>query len=82
MYHVFALFIVGFAGERTPLHWFRWAGNCFVAGTLLFSGSLYSISLLHIGDHPIPAWLGIITPMGGLLLIAGWLLLIIGFARR
>jgi uncharacterized membrane protein YgdD (TMEM256/DUF423 family) len=46
----------------------RWAGRCWAAGTLLFSGSLY---LLALGG---PRWLGPVTPLGGGALIAGWVL--------
>jgi uncharacterized membrane protein YgdD (TMEM256/DUF423 family) len=44
-------------------------GPCFAIGTLLFSGSLYGLAL----DGP--KWLGPITPLGGLSLMIGWLLL-------
>ncbi len=44
-----------------------WAALCWTTGTLLFSGSLYGLAL---GG---PRWLGPITPVGGLVLIAGWL---------
>jgi uncharacterized membrane protein YgdD (TMEM256/DUF423 family) len=52
------------------------AGWAFVAGTLMFSGSLYVLSL---GG---PRWLGPITPVGGLALIFGWLALAYGALRR
>ncbi|MFM2289538.1 MAG: hypothetical protein RL684_2681 [Pseudomonadota bacterium] len=45
-----------------------WATRCVLIGTLLFSGSLY---LLVAGA---PRWLGALTPIGGLALIAGWAL--------
>lgn len=45
----------------------RGAGWCFVVGGALFAGTLY---LMALG---LPKWLGAITPIGGLLLIAGWL---------
>ena len=44
-----------------------WAAACWVAGTVLFSGSLYGLALG--GPH----WLGPVTPLGGLTLMAGWL---------
>lgn len=47
------------------------AAYCWVAGMLLFSGSLYALAL---GG---PSWLGPITPLGGVLLMAGWLSLAI-----
>jgi uncharacterized membrane protein YgdD (TMEM256/DUF423 family) len=49
----------------------RWTARCWIAGTVLFSGSLYGLAL---GG---PAWLGPITPLGGAALIAGWILLVI-----
>ncbi|MCA9530577.1 MAG: DUF423 domain-containing protein [Myxococcales bacterium] len=42
------------------------AGGCFAAGVLLFSGSLYTMTVTGA------RWLGAVTPIGGLLLIAGW----------
>jgi uncharacterized membrane protein YgdD (TMEM256/DUF423 family) len=42
---------------------------CFTTGILIFSGSLYTLAVTNV------RWLGAITPVGGLLLIAGWLLL-------
>ena len=47
-----------------------WPGCCFVAGTLLFSGSLYALAL------GAPRWCGMITPFGGTVWIVAW----IGFA--
>lgn len=46
------------------------AGFAFLVGTLLFSGSLYLIALLTIKN------LGLITPIGGLFFVVGWLLLV------
>jgi hypothetical protein len=46
------------------------AGWCFVAGTLVFSGSLYLLSLTGT------KWLGAITPLGGVAFLAGWLCLL------
>lgn len=46
------------------------AGWLFVGGTLVFSGTLYTLALTDI------KWLGAITPLGGLALIAGWLALL------
>ncbi|GEC90601.1 DUF423 domain-containing protein [Brevibacillus brevis] len=48
-----------------------WAGWCFTAGTLIFSGSLYTLALTGIKV------LGAITPIGGVLFLAGWALLAI-----
>ena len=65
--HALGLLAVAWAVERWPTA--SIAGWLFVAGTLLFSGSLYVLVLT--GQR----WLGAITPLGGLAFIAGWLLL-------
>jgi len=54
----------------------RGSGWCFVAGGAIFAGTLY---LMALGC---PRWLGAITPIGGALLIAGWLWLAWSVARR
>ncbi len=69
MYHALGLLAVAWAAGRWPVAGTGAAGGCFVAGTLLFSGSLY---LLALGG---PRWLGAITPFGGLCFLAGWALL-------
>ena len=69
MYHAFALFAAAWAAARWPGALTNAAGWLFVAGTIVFSGSLYLLSLT--GQR----WLGAITPLGGLALLAGWLCL-------
>lgn len=56
------------------------AGWLFVAGTVLFAGSLYTMAGLVALGGPKIGWLGAITPLGGLCFIAGWLVL--AFAAR
>lgn len=69
MYHALALFAVAWAQSRWPGTLVTASGWCFLAGTLLFSGSLYVLSLTGL------RWLGAITPLGGLAFLAGWLCL-------
>jgi uncharacterized membrane protein YgdD (TMEM256/DUF423 family) len=69
MYHAFALLAVGWAQTRWPGPVLNAGGWLFVAGTVVFSGSLYALSLS--GQR----WLGAIAPIGGLALLAGWLCL-------
>ena len=69
MYHAFGLLAVAWALDRWPGGAAAVAGWLFVAGTVLFSGSLY---LLALGN---PSWLGAVTPVGGLCFIAGWAVL-------
>ncbi len=67
--HGLALFACAWVLQSWPSRIAVAAGACFVAGTLLFSGSLYLLALL--GE---PA-LGAVAPLGGAALLAGWLLL-------
>jgi uncharacterized membrane protein YgdD (TMEM256/DUF423 family) len=69
MYHALALFAVAWACTRWPGTLANAAGWLFVAGTLVFSGSLYLLALT--GEK----WLGAVTPLGGLAFLAGWLCL-------
>lgn len=69
MYHAFALIVVAWAATRWPGTLVTASGWFFLVGTLLFSGSLYLLSLTGI------RWLGAITPLGGLAFLAGWLCL-------
>ena len=69
MYHALALLAVGWAAGRWPGAVMTASGWLFVAGTIVFSGSLYALALSGA------RWLGAITPLGGLALLAGWLCL-------
>ena len=69
MFHALALLAVAWAQTRWPGAVLTASGWLFVAGTLVFSGSLYALSLSGL------RWLGAITPVGGLALLAGWLCL-------
>jgi uncharacterized membrane protein YgdD (TMEM256/DUF423 family) len=51
------------------------AGYCFMAGIVLFSGSLYLLSTAKLMGLTTVKWLGPITPIGGLFFIAGWIFL-------
>ena len=74
MFHALALIAVGILmspslfGSVTQL---SWAGYLILAGIIIFSGSLYVLSLSGIGI------LGAITPIGGVAFIAGWIMLIV-----
>jgi uncharacterized membrane protein YgdD (TMEM256/DUF423 family) len=72
-YHALAVLAVGLIAARWPSRAVDNAGWCFLAGIALFSGSLYALALT--GEKR----LGMITPFGGALFLAGWGLL--AFAR-
>lgn len=70
MYHALALLAVSWACARLPASSLAgWAGILFIVGTVLFSGSLYVLSLTG------RLWMGAITPLGGLAFLAGWICL-------
>jgi len=69
MYHAFALVACAWAATRWPGSLVTAAAVLFVAGTLVFSGSLYALALTGA------RWLGAITPLGGLAFLAGWVCL-------
>lgn len=76
MYHALALLGLGLLIQHQPhSKWLRLSGYTFIAGTLLFSGSLYALAL------GAPHALGIITPFGGLCLLMGWLSFALGAWR-
>jgi uncharacterized membrane protein YgdD (TMEM256/DUF423 family) len=69
MYHAMGLLAVGWVASRWPGGAAAAAGWLFLAGTVLFSGSLYALALSGV------RWLGAITPFGGVAFIAGWVAL-------
>jgi uncharacterized membrane protein YgdD (TMEM256/DUF423 family) len=75
MYHALALFAVAWATTRWPGTTLNAAGWLFVVGIMIFAGTLYAIAF------GAPRWLGAITPIGGLALLAGWLAVVVGVWR-
>jgi uncharacterized membrane protein YgdD (TMEM256/DUF423 family) len=70
MYHALALILIALLITRLPTSTsLLVAGYAFIAGILLFCGSLYALSLSGI------KWLGAITPLGGVAFIIGWICL-------
>ena len=67
--HTLALLGVALLATQVPGRLVTWAGVSFAVGILLFSGSLYLLTLTGISK------LGIVTPFGGLAFLVGWLLL-------
>ncbi|EMP55078.1 hypothetical protein MSNKSG1_12442 [Marinobacter santoriniensis NKSG1] len=77
MYHALALVLVSLlAGRGLSSRLLEWAARFFLAGIVLFCGSLYLLVL--VGAH----WLGPVTPMGGLCFMVGWALLITAGVRQ
>jgi uncharacterized membrane protein YgdD (TMEM256/DUF423 family) len=74
-YHVFALALTGLLYKAYANKKLKYAGNLFILGIIFFSGSLYLLTFLGTDNFK---WIGAITPLGGIFLIAGWLLLAAG----
>ncbi len=76
MFHTISLLITGLMVKNEKTHrLLMWVGYLFLFGILIFSGSLYVLSVTNI------TLLGAITPIGGLAFIAGWLLLAVYLIR-
>jgi len=71
MWHALALGLIALLINKQASRLLHYAGWLMFAGILLFSGSLYALSLSGL------KWLGMITPLGGVCFLAAWLLLII-----
>ncbi len=76
MYHALALLAVGVIAARGSSAAATTAGWAFIGGIVVFSGSLYLLALT--GQR----WLGAVTPLGGLALLAGWAALVWAFLAR
>jgi len=80
-YHVFALLAVGILCKEFSGKLLVWAGKLFIAGIIIFSGSLYLLCYVKYNQLPLN-WLGAITPFGGAAFIAGWILLFWALVKR
>jgi len=74
-YHTLALILLGILMLNVQSNYFSYAGISFLIGIVIFSGSLYTLSLTNI------TWLGAITPIGGLAFIMGWVFMILGISK-
>lgn len=81
-YHGLALLAAGIIYSSFPFRLVKYASSCFITGILLFSGSLFAMTVLKINGEVGLGGLGILTPIGGLFFIAGWLLLLLAVARK
>ncbi len=74
-YHALALLLLGILMFQLKHQFFQYAGYSFIIGVFIFSGSLYLLCLSGITKF------GMITPIGGLFLIAGWVFLMLGLVK-
>lgn len=76
-YHALGLLIVGVIIQHLGVSgWLKWSGYFLFGGLVIFSGSLYLLTLTDTG------WLGAVTPLGGAAFILGWICLAIGIAKN
>jgi uncharacterized membrane protein YgdD (TMEM256/DUF423 family) len=74
-YHVFALLSAGVLYKEFPGKLVFYAGCFFIAGILLFCGSLYALCYVNNAALPGYGWLGPLAPFGGLFFILGWIMM-------
>jgi len=75
-YHVFALITIALLMDKYSEKMMTYAWYSFIAGIIIFSGSLYTLSLTNVTK-----W-GAVTPIGGLLFIIGWVCILIGLNQN
>lgn len=78
VYHAMGLLILGVFMMRTEdtSKWLKWSGLSLLAGILIFSGSLYILTLTDT------SWLGAVTPLGGVAFILGWIFFAMGISTE
>jgi uncharacterized membrane protein YgdD (TMEM256/DUF423 family) len=81
-YHSFALLIAGVIYGFKPASQIKLSSTFFIIGIILFSGSLYGMTALQMNGQAGLGGLGILTPIGGLFFILGWLMLLIGAMKK
>lgn len=74
-YHALALVLLGILMGNQQHNFYQYSGYSFAIGTIIFSGSLYVLCLTGITKF------GMITPIGGLFLIAGWVLMLFAIVK-
>jgi len=81
-YHVFALLAAGILFQQYSSNWMLWSGRFFIAGIIIFCGSLYALTYFLANNNETMKWLGAITPLGGLCFIAGWVCMAISIIKK
>lgn len=71
--HTLAAALTIFVPDENRGAWFKWAPRLMLIGMILFSGSIYLLACRELIPFGV-GWLGPVTPLGGVLMIAGWLL--------
>lgn len=82
MYHAIVILVIAAFYNYAPSKLLMYAANLFSIGILFFSGSLYLLSLKNVIGLTNTSIIGPITPLGGLFLIAGWIVMLFAFIRK
>jgi uncharacterized membrane protein YgdD (TMEM256/DUF423 family) len=82
MYHALALLAVAVVFDKFPGKLMNRSAICFITGIILFSGSLYLPTVFKATETIGLQGIGAVTPVGGLLFIAGWLFLFFGAMKK
>jgi uncharacterized membrane protein YgdD (TMEM256/DUF423 family) len=80
-YHAMGIILVGVIAQHIDHVFIKRAASMFFFGIIAFSGSLYLMTLFFAQNTEGPKWIGPITPLGGVLFIAGWALLGLGIYK-
>ena len=80
-YHVFALALAGILHKSFPNKFVKYSAGFFLIGIILFSGSLFLLTLFSAMGNDQLKWIGAITPLGGIFLMGAWLLLAMGIRK-
>jgi uncharacterized membrane protein YgdD (TMEM256/DUF423 family) len=80
-YHAIGMILVGIIGQQTDHTFIKRAAWMFFFGIIGFSGSLYLMTLFYAQNTEGPKWIGPITPLGGVLFIAGWVMFGLGIYK-
>lgn len=82
MYHALALIFVGILAQKIESSLISYAGFFFIGGIVCFSGSLYLLSSFRAMNKAVPGFVYPITPLGGILFILGWILLLFALLKK
>ena len=82
MYHALALLVIGILADRMSSTLINYTGFLFITGIVLFSGSLYLIASLRAMNKVVPTAVGLMTPIGGMIFILAWVLLLMALIKK
>ena len=82
MVHALAIIIAAYVYRKYNNRRMHAAILLFILGIVCFSGSLYAIVIARVSEYSFPSLFNLITPLGGLLFIAGWIFLFLGIATE